>query len=58
VTPAWSSVVRLLLWDYERGSLAYDLACLAILALLLLVPAELWGDPLAAAEADPRTLLP
>jgi hypothetical protein len=38
--------VRLLLWDYARGSLAYDVAFFAVLALLLLVPGEFWGDPL------------
>ena len=37
---------RILLWDYERGSLAYDLALLAIILLLLLVPGGRWGDPL------------
>ena len=39
-------LVRLVLWDYERGSVAYDLACLAVLLLLLLVPGAWWGDPL------------
>ena len=39
-------LVRLLLWDYERGSLAYDLACAAVLLALLVVPASFWGDPL------------
>lgn len=37
---------RFLLWDYERGGLAYDLACLVILFVLLLVPSGWWGDPL------------
>jgi hypothetical protein len=40
------SWARLLLWDYERGGLAYDLACLAMLLVLLLVPPSWWGDPL------------
>jgi hypothetical protein len=40
------SWVRFLLWDYERGGLAYDLACLVMLVVLLLVPAAWWGDPL------------
>jgi hypothetical protein len=37
---------RLLLWDFERGSLAYDLLCLFLALLLLLVPAAWWGDPM------------
>lgn len=45
-----SPLARLLLWDYERGGLAYDLACLGILAVLFLVPPEMWGDPLATVE--------
>jgi hypothetical protein len=39
-------LVRLLLWDYTRGSLAYDLAFLAVVLLVLLVPGSFWGDPL------------
>lgn len=39
-------LVRFLLWDYERGSLPYDLACLLVLLLLLFAPAGWWGDPL------------
>ena len=41
-----SELVRLLLWDYGRGSLAYDLAVLLVVLLVLLVPASFWGDPL------------
>ena len=41
-----ASPARLLLWDYERGSLAYDLLCLVMLLVLLLVPPGFWGDPL------------
>jgi hypothetical protein len=37
---------RLLLWDFSRGSLAYDILCLVILLLLLLVPAAWWRDPM------------
>jgi hypothetical protein len=40
-------LVRLLLWDYERGSLAYDLAFIVVFLVLLLVPAVWWGDPMA-----------
>ena len=38
--------VRLLLWDHARGSLAYDLALLVVVLLVLLVPGGFWGDPL------------
>ena len=41
-----SEAVRLLLWDYARGSLAYDLAFVVVLLLILLVPGGFWGDPL------------
>ena len=37
---------RLLLWDYDRGSLAYDALCLALLLFILLVPPAWLGDPL------------
>jgi hypothetical protein len=39
-------VVKLVLWDYSRGSLAYDLALLVVLLVLLLVPGHFWDDPL------------
>jgi hypothetical protein len=38
--------VRFLLWDYARGSLAYDLALLVVVLVVLLVPGSFWGDPL------------
>jgi hypothetical protein len=41
-----TALVRFLLWDYERGSLAYDIACLLAALLLFLVPPGFWGDPL------------
>ena len=41
-----SAAVRLLLWDYGRGSLAYDLAFATVVLLVLLVPGGFWGDPL------------
>lgn len=41
-----SPLVRLLLWDYSRGSLAYDLALLVAALVVLLVPSGFWGDPL------------
>jgi hypothetical protein len=40
------AIVRLLLWDYARGSLAYDVAFAVVVLLLLLVPGRFWGDPL------------
>jgi hypothetical protein len=39
---------KVLLWDYSRESLAYDLALLVVLLVLLLVPGGFWGDPLWA----------
>jgi hypothetical protein len=47
VSAPFSPLARLLLWDYDRGSLAYDLLCLLVLLLLVLVPAAWWGDPMA-----------
>jgi hypothetical protein len=41
-----SPAFRVLLWDFGRGTPAYDLALLAVLLLLLLVPGDRWGDPL------------
>lgn len=40
---------RLLLWDYTRGSLPYDVLCvLLLLLLLLLIPPGWLGDPMVA----------
>ena len=44
--PALSLGARVLLWDYDRGSLAYDVLCAFLVLLLLLVPAAWWGDPM------------
>jgi hypothetical protein len=41
-----SSRARLLLWEYPRGSFAYDVVCAVLLLLLFLVPAHFWGDPM------------
>lgn len=41
-----SRAVRLLLWDYARGSVAYDVAFVVVVLLVLLVPGDFWGDPL------------
>ncbi|PYQ12429.1 MAG: hypothetical protein DMF80_18620 [Acidobacteria bacterium] len=44
--PDLSSRARLLLWDYARGSIPYDLLCLALVLLLLAVPPGCWADPM------------
>ncbi|HSD66513.1 MAG TPA: hypothetical protein VLF95_07420 [Vicinamibacteria bacterium] len=41
-----SEAVRLLLWDYTRASVAYDVAFVVVVLLVLLVPGRFWGDPL------------
>jgi hypothetical protein len=41
-----SATVRLLLWDYARGSVAYDVAFLVVVLVILLLPGGFWGDPL------------
>ncbi len=43
-------LVRLLLWDHARGSLAYDVAVLVVLLILLLASGAFWGDPLWGAR--------
>lgn len=42
----FSPLARFLLWDYPRGSKAYDVLCVILLLLLVLVPAAWWGDPM------------
>ena len=37
---------RLLLWDYGRGSLPYDVLCVLLILLVLLVSPSWLGDPL------------
>ena len=44
--PKLSPAFRVLLWDFDRASQAYDLAALVVVLLLLLVPGGFWGDPL------------
>lgn len=41
-----SGLPRLLLWDYERGSLPYDLLCVLLLLIVLLLPPAWLGDPM------------
>jgi hypothetical protein len=40
-------LARVLLWDFERGSWPYDLVCLLLLILLLLIQPAWLGDPTA-----------
>jgi hypothetical protein len=47
VSAPFSPLTRLLLWDHDRGSLAYDLLCVLVLLLLVLIPSGFWGDPMA-----------
>ncbi len=42
-----SPVRRMLLWDYERGSLLYDIVCLLLLLFIVAVPASWLSDPMA-----------
>ena len=37
---------RLLFWDYERGSVPYDVLVLLMIALVFLIPDTLLLDPL------------
>jgi hypothetical protein len=39
---------RLLLWDYERGSVPYDVLCFVLVILVFAVPRAWWGDPMMA----------
>ena len=39
---------RLLLWDYGRGSLPYDVLCLVLIVFLFLVPPAWLADPMVA----------
>ena len=41
-----SLLARVLLWDFERGSMAYDLLCLGLLAFLLLASPVWLKDPM------------
>ena len=41
-----SRSARLLLWDYARGSLPYDLLCVLLLLIMVLIPPALLGDPM------------
>jgi hypothetical protein len=41
-----STRARLLLWDYERGSLPYDVLCVLMLLFLWLVSGKTLADPM------------
>lgn len=41
-----SAKARILLWDFERGSLAYDVLILFLVLVFLAVPAAWWADPM------------
>ncbi len=41
-----SPKARLLLWDYARGSLPYDLLCALLILLMMLIPPGWLGDPM------------
>jgi hypothetical protein len=45
-----SGRARLLLWDYERGSVPYDVLVLLMAALVFLIPDGMLLDPLRAAR--------
>lgn len=47
-----SPAARFLLWDYDRGSLPYDVLWLLLLLALLIVPASWWRDPLRSRHAS------
>ena len=36
------------LWDFDRGSHAYDLLWVLVILLLLLMPPSWWSDPMIA----------
>jgi hypothetical protein len=46
VKSALGARARLLLWDFDRGSLPYDILCLVLLLLALLLPEAWLGDPM------------
>jgi hypothetical protein len=39
---------RLILWDYGRGSLPYDVLCVVLILFLFLIPGAWLGDPMVA----------
>jgi hypothetical protein len=53
-----SGPARILLWDYPRGSLPYDVVVLLLALLFFLVPAGFWRDPMVTAPAVTGEWLP
>ena len=43
-------LARFLLWDYSRGSLAYDLLVALLVLVLVAVPGAWWGDPMVSSR--------
>ena len=41
-----SPKARLLLWDYARGSLPYDVLCALLILFMMLIPPGWLGDPM------------
>jgi hypothetical protein len=41
-----SLAARILLWDFERGSPAYDLLIVFLILVLAAVPGAWWADPM------------
>jgi hypothetical protein len=48
MTARLAPLARFLLWDYDRGSVPYDVLVALMLLLLIVVPAGWWGDPMVA----------
>jgi hypothetical protein len=38
---------RALFWEFERGTLLYDVVCLLVLLFVALAPSSCLGDPMA-----------
>ena len=48
MTSALRPLPRLFLWDYERGSVAYDVLCVVLILLIVFVPPAWLGDPMVS----------
>ncbi len=46
MTDNLSWTARLLLWDYARGSMPYDILCVILVVLMALLPPAILGDPM------------
>jgi hypothetical protein len=45
-----TGLTRLLLWDYARGGLAYDVLCLVMALIVFFAPDGLLADPMRSAR--------